>query len=241
MYDLALNKDDPEAVTRASNRFTVLCEGPYGGCGHSLFASYSSVMLVAGGSGITHTLGMAHDLICKAASQDAIRATHLDIIWVVRTAEIARPLMITFKSLIEDIKRSSLKIRVTIYVTRPPPHGGMDLLSPSTQEKMNAPFALPGTMAGGVTLEPQLAWSCGSGSRISIVPGARPIMDHLLQDLIDSTLEYNTSAGTQSQGCGIAVCGPNSLVHSVRKATMDIDATRRLNVGGIELLQEPFD
>jgi ferric-chelate reductase len=234
-------RNDPEMTTRGSARFTVLCEGPYGGCGHSLFAAYSSVMLVAGGSGITHTLGVAHDLICKAASQDAVRATHLDIVWVVRTQDVAKPLMSTFKSLIEDIKRAPLAVRVQIYVTRAPPHGGLNLLSPSTQEKMNAPFALPGTMAGGVTPEPQLAWSCGSGSRINIVQGARPVMDRLLQDLIDSSLDFNAATGTESQGCGVAVCGPQSLVDSVRRATMDMDAARRLRVGGIELLQERFD
>lgn len=203
------------------------------GTGHSMFAAYSSVMLVAGGSGISHTLGIAHDLLSKAASQGSIRATHLDIVWCVKSQEIARPLIATFKSLIEDIKRAPLAVRVQIFITRP--EGDLSLLSPSTQEKMNAPFAMPGTMTGGVVVEPTTAWSCGAKSRITIVT-ARPSMRHLLESLIDSTL----SIDAKSQGCGIAVCGPPSLVESTSKAVLDMDDLRRLAVGGIELLQVSY-
>jgi hypothetical protein len=200
-------------------------------------------MLVAGGSGISHTLGVAHDLICKAASQAAVRATHLDIVWAVRNQETARPLISTFKTLIEDVKRAHLAVRVHIYITGVPASAPLDLLSPSTQEKMNAPFAMPGTMTGGIpsTTAGVAAWTCGSASRINIVLGERPPIDRLLKELTQSSLDFDTKTGNPSQGCGVAVCGPQSLVDSVRKATLNIDASTRLQMGGIELLQERFD
>ena len=200
-------------------------------------------MLVAGGSGITHTLGVAHDLICKAAAQDAVRATHLDIVWAVKTQETARPLISTFKTLIEDVKRAHLAVRVHIYITGAPSTSAVDLLSPSTQEKMNAPFAMPGTMPGGVsrTIGGEAAWSCGSASRINIVPGQRPPIDRLLSELTESSIDFNVKTGSIGQGCGVAVCGPQSLVDTVRRATLNVEASTRLQIGGIELTQERFD
>lgn len=127
-----------------------------------------------------------------------------------------------------------------IYVTRAPAHGPIDLLSPSTQEKMNAPFALPGTMAGGFKPEYQLKWSCGSGSRINIAQG-RPDMLRCLEDLLDSSLDFNATTGAHPRGCAVAVCGPSGLVGETRRATTDLDADRRLRVNGIELMRERFE
>jgi hypothetical protein len=59
-------------------------------------------------------IGMAHDLMNKASSQGAVRATHLDIVWVVRTSDAARPWMHTLKSLIEDVKHTPLAVRLQV-------------------------------------------------------------------------------------------------------------------------------
>lgn len=77
---------------RRMTETTVILEGPYGGLGNTLLPSFSSVMLVAGGSGITHALAFANDLLARAPS-GVVRARTVDLVWVVRSEEAAKPFM----------------------------------------------------------------------------------------------------------------------------------------------------
>lgn len=59
-----------------------LAEGPFGGI-HSL-ASYGTLLLVAGGIGITHPMSYLHEVVTKfAAKKSATRKVHL--VWMVRS------------------------------------------------------------------------------------------------------------------------------------------------------------
>jgi len=123
---------------------TVVLEGPYGGLGNTLLPSFSSVLLVAGGSGITHALSLAHDLILRAPT-GVVRARAVDLVWIVRTEEAAKPLMPTLLDLVNDAKAWEIKclegrkkggaqsrptgLRVRIYVTRCPVSSPLNLLS----------------------------------------------------------------------------------------------------------------
>ena len=118
---------------------TAIVEGPHGGLGNTLLPAFSSVMLVAGGSGITHSLALAHDLLSKSAT-GVVRARVVDLIWVVRTEDVARPLMPTLLDMVNDAKKFEASclfndsqptqptgLRVHIYVTRCPPSTTIDL------------------------------------------------------------------------------------------------------------------
>lgn len=114
---------------------TMIVEGPHGGLGNTLLPSFSSVLLCAGGSGITHSLSLAHDLLTKA-STGVVRARTVDLVWVIRTEDIARPLMPTLLDMVNDAKAFEINclndrkyggnspqpvaLRVHIYVTRCP-------------------------------------------------------------------------------------------------------------------------
>ncbi len=124
---------------------TVILEGPYGGLGNTLVPSFSSVVLVAGGSGITHALTLANDLVTRAPT-GVVRARTIDLIWMVRTEDAAKPLMPSLLELVDDAKAWEVQclegrrhggplpqptsLRVTIHVTRCPSSSPMSLLTP---------------------------------------------------------------------------------------------------------------
>ena len=54
-----------------------------GGPGNTMFASFSGIMLVLGGSGITFGTSVLEDMVAKKLS-GAARATCINFIWVVQ-------------------------------------------------------------------------------------------------------------------------------------------------------------
>ncbi|KAG9311375.1 ferric reductase like transmembrane component-domain-containing protein [Chiua virens] len=62
---------------------TVMIDGPYGGAGHSVFASYSAAMFVVGGSGITFALSAIQDLI-QRDQEDASRVKIIELVWSIQ-------------------------------------------------------------------------------------------------------------------------------------------------------------
>jgi NAD(P)H-flavin reductase len=127
-FESALGPNAPVDVT-------MIVEGPHGGMGNTMLPAFSSVLLCAGGSGITHSLALAHDLMTKAAT-GVVRARTIDLVWVIRTEEAARPLMPTLLDMVNDAKAFEMTcltdrryggssplptaLRVKIYVTRCP-------------------------------------------------------------------------------------------------------------------------
>jgi NAD(P)H-flavin reductase len=134
---------------------TMIVEGPHGGLGNTMLPSFSSVLLCAGGSGITHSLALAHDLMTKATT-GVVRARTIDLVWVIRTEEAARPLMPTLLDMVNDAKAFELQcltdrryggnspaptaLRVKIYVTRCPSSSPLKLANTcaaSNDDSMN--------------------------------------------------------------------------------------------------------
>ena len=123
---------------------TMVVEGPHGGMGNTMLPAFSSVLLCAGGSGITHSLALAHDLMTKAAT-GVVRARTIDLVWVIRTEEAARPLMPTLLDMVNDAKAFEMAcltdrryggtsplptaLRVKIFVTRCPSSSPLKLAS----------------------------------------------------------------------------------------------------------------
>ena len=55
---------------------------PEGGPGYTLYAAYSGVVLVAGGSGISYVTGVLHDILQKHASgRSNVRV--IEVVWSV--------------------------------------------------------------------------------------------------------------------------------------------------------------
>ncbi|WWC93364.1 hypothetical protein V866_000198 [Kwoniella sp. B9012] len=144
LYELAQRSSDLEDRAEGGrNNATIIVEGPYGGLGNTLAPSFSSVVLVAGGSGITQSLSLAQDLVRRAPT-GVVRARTIDLIWMVRTEDIAKPLMSTLLDLVNEAKQWEIQciegrrkghkrpnptaLRVKIFVTRCPASSPLNLL-----------------------------------------------------------------------------------------------------------------
>ncbi|BEI84772.1 hypothetical protein CcaverHIS002_0501730 [Cutaneotrichosporon cavernicola] len=128
----------------------VMIEGPYGGSGNTLPLSFSSVCLIAGGSGITHAIGMAQDLIARSPS-GVVAARTVDLIWVVRVQQTARAIMPTLNALVEQARiweRRALfmrrkgndvavptALRIHVFVTRVPDSSPLTLVNEKRMSK----------------------------------------------------------------------------------------------------------
>ncbi|WVQ95159.1 hypothetical protein IAU59_002253 [Kwoniella sp. CBS 9459] len=145
LFALAQRSSDAEDRAEGGKyNATVIIEGPYGGLGNTLAPSFSSVLLIAGGSGITHALALAHDLITRAPT-GVVRARTIDLVWMVRTEEAAKPIVPTLIELVDEAKQWEVQclegrrkgekkphptaLRVKIFVTRCPASSPINLLS----------------------------------------------------------------------------------------------------------------
>lgn len=70
-------------------RVKVVIEGPYGGPGSAIPTSFSSALVVAGGSGITFGTSTTEELIV-AAETGSVRTKYVELVWVVQ--EQCKPL-----------------------------------------------------------------------------------------------------------------------------------------------------
>ncbi|KAK3176081.1 hypothetical protein OEA41_007403 [Lepraria neglecta] len=104
-----------EASHNARISLPAFVEGPYGGS--QVLHSYGTVMLFAGGVGITHQITSVRDLTAGYVSSTAA-AQRVTLIWVIRSSEHLewiRPWMTTMLSM---PKRRNL-LRIQLFVTRP--------------------------------------------------------------------------------------------------------------------------
>lgn len=128
------DSEDKSDVGTYKHDVGILIEGPYGGPGNTLPASFTSIVLFAGGSGLSYAMGMAHDLVERSRT-GAIAARTIDLVWTVRAEGTARPLIPTLAALVDDAQAWEEKIlrevsrgaqhtvrapslRIHVYVTR---------------------------------------------------------------------------------------------------------------------------
>lgn len=86
-------------------------EGPYGGPGHSVFASYSGALFIAGGSGITFALAAVQDLIQQDLDGTS-RVKVIELAWAVQDPAALVPLIPLFTALLQQSTLTSLRIQV---------------------------------------------------------------------------------------------------------------------------------
>ncbi|KAF7419392.1 hypothetical protein PC9H_001981 [Pleurotus ostreatus] len=95
----------------------VMVEGPYGGPGHAIWASYSAAVFIVGGSGITFALSAIQELIQKDLD-GASRVKAIELVWMVQDPASLTPLLPMFNMMIQQSDRAPL--RICVYYTRAP-------------------------------------------------------------------------------------------------------------------------
>ncbi|KAH7912892.1 hypothetical protein BJ138DRAFT_1082687 [Hygrophoropsis aurantiaca] len=107
----------------------VMVEGPYGGTGHSVFASFSAAIFVVGGSGITFALAAVQDLL-QRDSEGASRVKIIEVIWSIPDPSFLTPLIPQFTALIQQSMYAPLKISVHYTRASSAPETNKEFLPP---------------------------------------------------------------------------------------------------------------
>ena len=105
-------------------------EGPY--AGHDSLASYGTVILFAGGAGITHHLVQIRHLIASANAK-TVATRKIILAWSVRNVEMLAWVRPWMDEILQMPGRREV-LRMMLYVTKP--RVGTDLVSPSATVKL---------------------------------------------------------------------------------------------------------
>ncbi|ETW75457.1 ferric reductase [Heterobasidion irregulare TC 32-1] len=198
-------------------RVRVIVEGPYSGPGHTLFASYSGALLVAGGSGITFVLSILADLLQKHG-EGRSRLRVIEVVWSVADPSALTALLPTFTTHLRPraSPHGSLQVRISIYYTRAPRAGALDALS-----SLSHPVGL------------------------NLRPGRPNLGKHLTETTDAVVLAHSmrhASKGSEQYPCGVIVgtCGPVDLGDEAGKAVGSVPWKKWKEVGGVEAYDEVF-
>ncbi|KAF5389898.1 hypothetical protein D9757_003711 [Collybiopsis confluens] len=191
-------------------KVTVLVEGPYGGLGNRIIASFSAAVFVVGGSGITFALSAIYDLVKKSSKKQS-QVKFAELIWVVQDASSVVPLLAQLTGMIQDSVLTSMLLRISVYYTRA-----------STGKFPNEESFLR---------FPSLTLSPGR-------PRMHSIFEQIIDRTIEEATTKKVSELEDTSGLFVGVCGPVSLADGVFSDVGRLDSRRRVEVGGIEVHEE---
>ncbi|KAJ5970898.1 uncharacterized protein N7479_000816 [Penicillium vulpinum] len=202
-------EDSPEGRIQAM----ALAEGPFGGI-HSL-ASYGTLLLIAGGIGITHPMSYLNEVIATFTEQKiATRKVHL--VWVIRSLDHLTWIqtfmadILNHESLIGPISTNGhpyfhfprLLLSITLYVTA---------------HKDTVEEYIP---------QPDLPW-------MKCAPPTVPVSIYYGKPCMQSVLEKEKAE--QVGAMAVSVCGPGGLGDSVREAVRNVQGEKT-----VDLFEETF-
>ncbi|BCS29932.1 ferric reductase family protein [Aspergillus puulaauensis] len=200
-----------KAIDSEACRFTAtaFAEGPFGGL-HSL-SSYGTVMLIAGGIGITHPMSYMHEFM-EGYSARTIAIRRVNLIWVVRsldhltwiqpwmTSLFTHPAVHTKEQ--HPFQFKGLGVSIHIYVT------DRRCSEEYMADKSDSPWA----------------FSAPPGVQVSIDFG-KPCFGHIVAKERDS----------QVGAMAVTVCGPGGMGDDVRKAVRTVQGRKT-----VDLYEETF-
>lgn len=119
-----------EAAPRATLYTKCFVEGPYGGV--NLLHSYGTVMLIAGGIGITHQVPHVRDLIAGFAN-GTVAARRVLLVWIIQSPEHLEWIRPWMTEILAMDKRRDV-LRIMLFVSRP--RSTKEIHSPSSTVQM---------------------------------------------------------------------------------------------------------
>ncbi|KIJ64231.1 hypothetical protein HYDPIDRAFT_112190 [Hydnomerulius pinastri MD-312] len=198
----------------------VMLDGPYGGSSVDL-GQYESALLVAGGSGITFTLGLLDDIVgrcVKLGRRGGERTRRIEFSWCIRSFGHIQ----WFAPMLMDIAKTaagtSIDLHISVYVTclcdpeaiPPIPNCDVTITRPSVYRLLHDLTAYP------------------SSSSL-----------HSTDDETKTSTEQSDCIG---RGGGLAVCasGPESLTTEAQNAVARLGMMKGLELGGVAIHVERF-
>jgi ferric-chelate reductase len=227
LYRLA----DEQRGFHGGRRVKVMVEGPYGGFGHVMPCSYSAMVLVCGGTGISFGIAALKELVQRDLRGEC-RVKVVRLIWVVTEP---KSIMVLLKDFEDVVRRGSktVSIKIDVYWTRSPALGA------AASANSTNPF--------GENFRPK---------NIYLVSG-RPTKAGLgkcLEDVIGITCRLGPPLGSggpsgglfsaknrgRLRGVLVGVCGPREMGDEVVAVVNSVSKEKRERVGGVEVYEEVF-
>lgn len=201
----------PNPSTQLS--FRALIEGPYGITPY--LSSYGTILLFAGGIGITAHIPTLRSLIASyATSTSAVR--RIVLIWIIRSPEHLEWIRPWMTSILSMPKRRDV-LRIQLFITRP--RSSKEIHSPSAVSEFSSSLRMESLLSGTRTL----TWTV-MPQTVQMFPG-KPSIDTLVER------ESREQVGAMA----VSVCGPGGLGDDVRLAVR-----RRQSTRNIDFLEEGF-
>ncbi|KAK0450521.1 iron reductase [Desarmillaria tabescens] len=208
-----LEHEDKAGTTGADVPVQVMLDGPYGGCSIDL-GQYESVLLFAGGSGATFTIGLLDDIVGKCVKLGrprGERTKRIEFVWCIRSfgsIDWFAPMLMDITN-VAGRPGSTLDVHVSIYVTC-----------------LCNPDAVPSIPNSDVIFER---------------PGFGKVLGDLVTPPPpDDEEEKKLSWVGLGGGVGVCVCGPESLIREASNAVARLGMTRSGELGGVGLHTELF-
>ncbi|KAJ5390777.1 Riboflavin synthase-like beta-barrel [Penicillium cataractarum] len=202
-------EDSPDGTIKA----TALAEGPFGGI-HSL-ASYGTLLLVAGGIGITHPMSYLHEVVNNFASRKtATRKVHL--VWMIRNLDHLAWIQTWMTEIF-----------------------GHDSLNSTVNPKGDTYFQIPGLLLSisihvtGHKDDPEEYISSPETTWTDSAPSNVPVNIHHERPSFRTLLENEKAE--QVGALAVSVCGPGGLGDSVRDAVRHVQGEKT-----VDLFEETF-
>lgn len=196
----------------------VMLDGPYGGSSVDL-GLYESVFLVAGGSGVTFTLGLLDDIVgrcVKLGRSQGERTRRIEFTWCIKSfgqIEWFAPMLVDIAAAASN---STIDLHISIFVTC--------LCNPEAVPHIPNSIVILSRPSVQDLLKDFISLSPSSERKDSLEIG------------LDESQKLHGSGG------GVAVCasGPESLTREAQNAVARLGLTMSMDVGGIALHTELF-
>jgi len=157
-------------------KMSVMVEGPYGGLGNMVLSSYSGVLIITGGSGVTLALSAAEEVV-QMVQKGKSNVRFIELVWITQDINSVDPLSSAFSSIVSACNLiPDIAIKVTVRYTR---------ASAIPQEKL----AYPLDSAVSLPLN------------IEVQPG-RPKLKNTIDSMIGRTSSVKGPSGVAVAVCG---------------------------------------
>ncbi|KAH9943638.1 iron reductase [Amylocystis lapponica] len=197
----------------------VMLDGPYGGCSIDL-GQYESALLVAGGSGVTFTLGLLDDLAArcvKLGRAGGEKTRRVEFAWCIRSYSCIAWFAPMLTDIATALAGSSLDLHISIFVTC-----------------LCKPEAVPPIPNSDVTI---------------LRPSVNALLhDMVTPPSLASVEDDRSSQSSRAKlnwvglGGGVAVCaaGPETMTREAQNAAARLGMVRGVELGGVGLHTELF-
>jgi hypothetical protein len=218
----------------------MMIEGPYSGPGHAIYASYSAVVMIVGGSGITFALSIIQDLVQKDLQAQS-RVKVIDLVWMVQSPDAIVSFMPLFTALLESCPTLSISVHYTRAFA---PRSNNNTKSGNTKNRKDQQQQQRGRVSSNNNSD-QLFPIIPQGLRISLSAG-RPGQAEM-STVIENAISWAVTLGNGARGHEdergingvlVGVCGPAGLGVQANAAVNGIDSARKKQAGGVDVYEE---